>query len=108
MISMEAALQAFLITVAIVGGILSPFILILLIQAISNAMQAAGQAMINAAEEIKRQPPFEDVEVNVSPATRVMTMRFIKGGKTIWQGSATQNANDDKLTIESEPINDNV
>lgn len=99
---MDAALQAFLITLAIVAGILSPFLFILLLNMINNFLIALAARLNIAIEEVKKQPPFDDVEVNVSPATRVMSMRFYKNDTIIWAGSATQNANDDKLEFTTE------
>lgn len=99
---MDAALQAFLITLAIVAGILSPFLFILLLNMINNFLIALAARLNIAVEEVKKQPPFDDVEVNVSPATQVMTMRFIKKDVVIWAGSATQNTNDDKLEFTAE------
>ena len=99
---MDAALQAFLVTIAIMGGILSPFILLAILALMAQSMGALGAKLTATAENMKRQPPFDDVEVNVSPATRVMTMRFIKNGVSIWQGSASQNSLDDKLEIKAD------
>lgn len=87
---MDAALQAFLITVAIVGGILSPFIAIMIISTFNTAMKALAAALEGKVEEIKKRPPFDEVEVNVSPATNVMTARFLKDGNVIWQGSSSR------------------
>lgn len=98
---MEAATTAFLVTIAIIGGILSPIIALYLLTLIGKALGIIGQAMINKAEEIKKAPPFDDVEVNVSPATRVMSMRFIKRGQVVWSGSASQN-HEDKLEFKSD------
>mgnify|MGYP000877947817 FL=1 len=99
---MDAALQAFLVTIAIMGGILSPFILLAILALMAQSMGALGAKLTATAENMKRQPPFDDVEVNVNPATRVMTMRFIKNGVSIWQGSASQNSLDDKLEIKAD------
>ena len=99
---MDAALQAFLVTIAIMGGILSPFILLTILALMAQSMGALGAKLTATAENMKRQPPFDDVEVNVNPATRVMTMRFIKNGVSIWQGSASQNSLDDKLEIKAD------
>ena len=99
---MDQALQAFLVTMAIVAGILSPFIFILLLNLINNFLMALAHRLNIAVEEVKKQPPFDDVEVNVSPATRVMSMRFYKNDTVIWAGSATQNAIDDKLEFTTE------
>ncbi len=101
---MDAALQAFLITLAIVAGILSPFLFILLLNMINNFLIALAARLNIAVEEVKKRPPFDEVEVNVSPATRVMTMRFIKKDVVIWAGSATQNANDDRLEFKAEEV----
>lgn len=99
---MDIALQAFLITLAIVGGILSPFILIMLLNNINNFLIALAAKLNIAVEEVKKKPPFDDVEVNVSPVTRVMTMRFVKNDVVIWSGSATQNANDEGMEFKSD------
>lgn len=99
---MDQALTAFLVTMAIVAGILSPIIVIFILHIMSNGMLALAHRLNMLTEELKKKPPFDDVEVNVSPSTRVMTMRFIKGGTVVWAGSATQNANDEKLEFTSE------
>jgi len=103
---MDAAIQAFLVTVAIVGGILSPIIIIAAIGAFGNAMQALAHALEGKVEEIKKRPPFDEVEVNVSPATNVMTARFIKDNVTIWQGSSSRRQLEDNgsLVFKSEDI----
>lgn len=99
---MEAATTAFLVTVAIVGGILSPILFLYILTLIGNAITVLGQALINKSEEIKKAPPFDDVEVNVNPATRVMTMRFIKRDKVVWSGSASQRLDDEGLEFKAD------
>lgn len=87
---MEAATNAFLITVAIVGGILSPFILILFIQMMTQAMKALAFKLEGWAADMQKRPPFDEVEVNVNPATNVMTARFLRKGAIIWQGASSR------------------
>lgn len=87
---MDQAINAFLITVAIVGGILSPFILIVMLNSFGNAMQALAHKLEGKTEEIKKAPPFDDVAVNMNPLTKIVTVRFIKNGAVIWQGDATR------------------
>lgn len=101
---MDAALQAFLITLAIVAGILSPFIFILLLNLINNFLMALAHRLNIVVEEVKKQPPFDEVEVNVSPATNVMTVRFIKKGDIVWQGSSSRREMEDnnKLVFHTE------
>lgn len=89
---MDQALQAFLITMAIVAGIISPFILVLLLNMINNFLMALAHRLNIIVEEQKKAPPFDEVEVNVSPATNVMTARFIKNGSVVWQGSSSRRA----------------
>lgn len=88
---MDAALQAFLITIAIVGGILSPFLVFTILGLIGKTLSAIGQALVNKAEEIKKAPPYDDVELNLNPATNVLQARLIKRGEIVWQGSVTRN-----------------
>jgi hypothetical protein len=87
---MDAAIQAFLVTIAIVGGILSPLILIAFISTLGKTMEAVAAQLNKFTAELKRKPPFEDVEVNVNPATNVMTVRMLKNGEIIWQGASSR------------------
>lgn len=83
-------MEAYYTTIQIVLGILSPIIFVLLLVIIANGAKNIAAAMLIKAEEIKKMPPFDEVETNVNPATRVMVVRFIKNGNVIWQGSSSQ------------------
>lgn len=96
---MDAAITAFLVTVGIVGGLMLPFIVIAVFGAISNAAKLAAVAIIAKAEELQRMPPFDDVEANLNPMTKVLSIRIIKNGKALWQGSATRNDQEAYPTI---------
>ena len=91
---MDAAIQAFLVTIAIVGGILSPVILIAFIGTFGNAMTALAHALEAKVEEIKKLPPFDDVELNLNPSTKILTGRIIKDDKILWQGSVRRQDQD--------------
>jgi hypothetical protein len=95
---MDAALQAFLITIAIVGGILSPFLVFTILGLIGKTLSAIGQALVNKAEEIKKAPPYDDVELNLNPATNVLQARLIKRGEVVWQGSVSRNEIEEAAT----------
>lgn len=97
---MDQALHAFLVTMAIVAGILSPFIFILLLNLINNFLMALAHRLNIAVEEVKKKPPFDEVEVSVSPATNVMTARFIKNGDIVWQGSSSRRAMEEDGRLE--------
>lgn len=103
---MEAAAQAFLVTLGIAGGILSPIILILILTWLTNTAKVVVAGLEVKATEVRKRPPFTDVEVNVNPATNVMTARFIKDGQVIWQGSSSRRAMEesDILEFNSEDI----
>lgn len=92
---MDAALQAFLITIAIVGGILSPFLIFTLLGIVGKTLSVIGQAMVNKAEEIKKAPPYDDVELNLNPATKVLSARLMKKGEIVYEGSVTRNEIED-------------
>lgn len=96
---MEAAIQAFLITVAIVGGVLSPFILITLLHTFLMFMKALAHRIELWAIEAQKAPPFDDVEANLNPMTKVLSIRIMKNGKALWQGSATRNEQEAFPTI---------
>ena len=95
---MDQAITAFLITVAIVGGILSPFLVFTILGLIGKLLSALGHSLVIKAEEIKKAPPYDDVELNLNPATRVLSARLIKGGEIVWQGSVTRNEIDEAAT----------
>lgn len=88
---MELALTVFLVTLAVVGGILSPLILIMVITTFSNSMKALAARLELAVKNADRLPPFDDVEANLNPMTKVLSIRIVKAGKVLWQGSATRN-----------------
>jgi len=91
---MDAAIQAFLITLAIVGGVLSPVLLIAFIGTFGNAMKALAAGLEAKVEEIKKQPPFDDVELNLNPMTKILSGRIIKDDKVLWQGSVRRQQDD--------------
>lgn len=91
---MEAATQAFLIAAAVVAGVLSPVILIGLIFATIGFLNSLASMLIVKAEEIKRNPPFDDVELNLNPATNVLQGRIIKNEVILWQGSVSRQEKD--------------
>lgn len=86
--------MVFLYTVAIVAGILSPIILVGLIFAGIGLMNTISIKMIEHVEEMKKAPPFDDVELNLNPATRVLTGRIIKNEQVLWQGSVRRQEDD--------------
>lgn len=96
---MDAAIQAFLITVAIVGGILSPFIVIMLLHTFLMFMKALAHRLELWAIEAQKLPPFDDVEANLNPMTKVLSIRIKKNDRVLWQGSATRNEQEAYPTI---------
>lgn len=91
---MDIAITAFLVTIAIVGGILSPILIIGAIGAFGNAMKALAEALNAKTEEIKKMPPFDDVELNLNPSTKILTGRIVKNNTVIWQGSVRRTEDD--------------
>lgn len=87
---MDIAITAFLVTIAIVGGILSPFLLFTILGLIGKLLEALANGLEAKAEEIKKAPPYDDVELNLNPATNVLTARLLKRGEIVYQGSVTR------------------
>ena len=83
-------MDAFYLTVAIVAGILSPIFLVLLLAGIVKSLGVIAPALEIKAEEIKKRPPFDDAEINVNPATNVMTVRLKKGDEVIYEGASSR------------------
>lgn len=105
---MEAATTAFMVTVAIIGGILSPIVVIYLLGVMGNFVKAMGLSLEGWVEDVKKRPPFEDVEVNIDPGTNVMTVRFVKDGKVVYQGASSRNRMevDNVLEFERQEVKD--
>lgn len=100
---MDQAINAFLITIAIVGGILSPIIIIAFIGTMGKTAELLAAQLNKFTAELKRNPPFTDVEVNVNPATNVMTVRMIKDGEVIWQGASSRREMEENETLTFMP-----
>lgn len=101
-------MEAFYTAAAITFGILMPIIVVLVMTAVVITGRSIPHALEIKLEEIKRQPPFEEVDVNVSPSTNVMTVRFTKNGVVIWQGSSSRRemAENGKLVFTTEVSNE--
>lgn len=101
---MEAAQTAFLVTIAIIGAVITPIVFLYLLGLIGKLLDAVLIAMQTKLDDVKKRPPFDEVEVNVSPATNVMTARFLKRGEIIWQGSSSRHemVANNKLVFETE------
>lgn len=91
---MDAALNAFLITIAIMGGLISPLLIVAFFGAVGNSMKALAAGLEAKVEEVKKQPPFDDVELNLNPATRILSGRIIKDNNVVWQGSVRRQQDD--------------
>lgn len=82
-------LHTFLITLAIVTGILSPLLLLVLIAFIGNGLTALKEALVLKSVEAKMRPPYDTVEVSREFQTNGLAVRFIKKDEVIWQGNVT-------------------
>lgn len=96
---MDTAITAFLITFGIVGGLLSPLVIFVVFGSLYNFLKAMVTSLEGWVEDVKKRPPFEDVQVNVNPATNVMTVRMIKDGKVVWQGASSRRQMEDNETL---------
>lgn len=84
------SMQLFWNAVAIVFGILSPVIAVFILFIFVQAFKALPHAMELKLDIMRKRPPFDDVEVNVNPATNVMTVRMLKGDEVIWEGASSR------------------
>lgn len=80
-------MDVFLTTVAIVFGVLSPIILVLFLTAVVITGRSIPHLLELKLQELKRLPPFDDVEVMISTIDKTATARFIKNDEVIWQGN---------------------
>lgn len=96
---MDLAITVFLVTLAVIGGILSPLILIMVLNSIMLGLKSLAHALEIKARDMLTAPPFDDVEANLNPMTKVLSIRIIKNGKPLWQGSATRNEQEAYPTI---------
>lgn len=92
-------MDAFYTAAAITFGILMPIIVVLVLIMVVIIGKSIPHMLELKVEEIKKQPPFDEVEVNVSPSTNVMTARFLKKGIIIWQGSSSRKEMEENNTL---------
>lgn len=92
-------MEAFYTAAAITFGILMPIIVVLVLIMVVIIGKSIPHMLELKVEEIKKQPPFDEVEVNVSPATNVMTARFLKNDVIIWQGSSSRREMEENGTL---------
>lgn len=97
-------MDAFFTTLQIVFGILMPIIVVFVLIMVVIIAKSVPHILELKVEELKKRPPFDEVEVNVSPATNVMTARFLKDGDIVWQGSSSRREMEEnnKLVFETE------
>lgn len=97
-------MDAFYTAAAITFGILMPIIVVLVLIMVVILSKSLPHILAAKVEELKKQPPFDEVEVNVDPGTNVMTARFLKGGDIIWQGSSSRREmeENDRLVFNTE------
>lgn len=97
------SMDYFLNTLAVVFGILSPVIVVFFLLIIVQAFKTLPHAMEIKADELRKRPPFTDVEVNVNPATNVMTVRMIKDDEVIWEGASSRRQMEDNGILTFTP-----
>lgn len=97
-------MDAFYTAAGITFGILLPVIVVLVMIMVVIIGKSIPHMLELKVDEIKKKPPFDEVEVNVSPATNVMTARFLKNGDIIWQGASSRKDMEEngKLTFNTE------
>lgn len=97
-------MDAFYTAAGITFGILLPVIVVLVMIMVVIIGKSIPHMLELKVDEIKKKPPFDEVEVNVSPATNVMTARFLKNGDIIWQGTSSRKDMEEngKLTFNTE------
>ena len=93
-------MDAFYTAAGITFGILMPVIVVLVLIMVIIIGKAIPHMLELKVDELKKKPPFDEVEVNVSPATNVMTARFIKNGIIVWQGSSSRRAMEEDGLLE--------
>lgn len=96
---MASKMELFYSTIQIVFGILFPIICVIVLIMVVIIGRSLPHILELKVEEIKKQPPFDEVEVNVNPATNVMTARFLKKDVIIWQGSSSRHEMEENNTL---------
>lgn len=83
-------MDVFYTTVAIVFGILSPIIIVAVIVAVVIIGRSIPEMLRLKVEELKKLPPFDEVEVSHDMARNTAIARFIKNGEIVWQGDVIE------------------
>lgn len=82
--------DAFYTTVGIVSGILLPIVIVAVIVAVVIIGRSIPYMLQLKLEELKKLPPFDQVEVSHDMARNTAIARFIKNGETVWQGDVIE------------------
>lgn len=81
----------FLNTVAVVSGVLVPFILLALltwsIYFIGDLLKMKRLRLERELEEAKKAAPYDDIEFSQPPNPTMFTVRLVKGGEVVYEES---------------------
>ena len=86
-------MEVFYTTIAIVFGILLPIILVAALVAAVIVARSIPHILELRVQELKKQPPFDEVEVSRDLPNNKVIARFIKNDEIIWQGDVLEALN---------------
>jgi hypothetical protein len=85
---MITALQLFEYTIAVVIGIMTPAVSLIIIRAVSDAWVNFSEGFKWRAERAAKQPPFTKIVLRRCPNDRMLSVRIYKGDTLIWDQGA--------------------
>jgi len=78
-------MEPFFTTLQIVTGVLLPVIGIFLLWVIKEVIHLAGVMRQVRLEEVKRKPPFDEIESSIRFEDNALQVRLVKNGETIYK-----------------------
>lgn len=83
-------MNAFWTTLQIVGGILSPLIILFLAWALKELVGLFKLSRECKLEILRKKPPFDTIESSIRLEDNVMAIRLVKGGEVVYEGNVTK------------------
>ena len=84
-------MEYFTNTFLVVVGILLPFVIVLgliwLASVIKELVENRGYKLAAKLAEVKKQPPYDEVEVSQPPNVNMFTLKLVKNDEVVWEQS---------------------
>lgn len=81
-------IQVFFVTLAVVSGIISPFLVWLVLSAIVGEIKLARERLAYQREEAHKRGPYQEVKLKQCPNMTMVTVEMIKEDEVVFSEGA--------------------